>query len=218
MTQQNDDDRKPLLKIMDGDMPPRGDGNKYITAMLGIDSNNFCGSGMSMSEWMRLADFLRYRRSILTQPQPEKGRRLNAVIALAAELERIRAQEGFATAWCEMAIEAVIEGDWNRVAEQIKYLEFNDGHVSAELRAIMNPRMKRFREIAQGAYDARPRVHCPSCMSPLTEDKIRCWPDGRHECWRCKIVFDDDGKTEDRDRARLSVVTPEATSVEGIGG
>jgi hypothetical protein len=55
----------------------------------------------------------------------ERKARLSAIIALSAELERIRAINIFATALGEGAIEAVIEGDWEEVMGFWSQLDFN---------------------------------------------------------------------------------------------
>ena len=45
---------------------------------------------------------------------------------LSVELERIRQTESFATRLAEMAIEAVIEGDWKMVEEWADHFAFED--------------------------------------------------------------------------------------------
>ena len=68
----------------------------------------------------------KFAASWCRQRRDERAARLRVVIALAVELEKIRAVSVYATGFGEAAIEAVIEGDWYMVANWTAHLTFND--------------------------------------------------------------------------------------------
>lgn len=68
----------------------------------------------------------RTAQSWFMQPPAEKKRRMQAVLALAAELEKIKAVHIFGTALGEAAIERIIEGDWRGAEEYVDELSFCD--------------------------------------------------------------------------------------------
>jgi hypothetical protein len=89
-------------------------------------STNFLGTGLSLREFMELHSAEKLSLSWSLQPREEQKRRLSAIVRLSAELERIREKEIFATGLAEMAIEAVIEGDWKMVEEWAEHFAFED--------------------------------------------------------------------------------------------
>lgn len=200
----DDDEKTPLLTVKDGGMPPKGDLSSFLNGFLDVHGNNFLGSGTSYIEWLQTARFLQYERSFCTQTREEKTRRMGYIVRLSAEQERLVARERFATRWSELAIEAVIDGDWNTVDMWIKELRFEKE--SPELQELAAANFAKFVEILQETYDTRPKIFCPVCRKPPSEADIKSWVDGRHVCSWCDVVFDDDGKSEPKGRARLKSV------------
>jgi hypothetical protein len=81
-------------------------------------------------------------RSHCLQSKEERRARLNTIIALSVELDRIRSVDHFATALGAAAIEDVIEGDWEGLSSFSNYFTF-EGE-SEELRARYAPLWKAF--------------------------------------------------------------------------
>jgi hypothetical protein len=200
----DDEKKSPVLEVMDGGMPKGDLASKFLGGFLDVKGTNFFGSGMSFPEWSATADFLRYRRSFVTQPLEEQTRRLKYIVALSAELERMRQTDVFATAWCEYTIKTIIEGDWKMVAMWTESMLFKEEIV--DIRNLAAPRFAKFVEIATEAYETRPKVFCPVCHKPPPAAKLASWQDGRHVCPWCDLVFDDTGKSESTGRARLHTV------------
>jgi len=75
--------------------------------------------------------------------------RLRTIIALAIELEAIKKVSIFSTSFGEMAIEAVIQGDWKELEEVVGYQTFNAEH--PDIQAKFAPLWERFRLIAETA-------------------------------------------------------------------
>ena len=169
-----------------------------------VDGDNFMGSGMNLTDWMRTADILRYERWYGSQVQDERQRRMKYIVALAAEHERICERDQFATRWSEACIEAVIAGDWDEVKMWIGSLKFD--HEGPNIRSAAAPKFAKFVEIAQAAYDTRPKVYCPVCRKPAPTSFIGKHPDGRHVCPWCRVVHDDEGNYEDEAKANLQPV------------
>ena len=95
-----------------------------LSELLGANSKNFLGTGLTMTEFLNLGHAEKLAAAWTLQPREEQRRRLNAVIALSVELAKIREQSNFATRLGELAIEAVIEGDWKMVAEWAEHFQF----------------------------------------------------------------------------------------------
>ncbi len=90
----------------------------------------------------------------LASPE-EKKARLKLVQALSVELAAIRKQDRFVL-FGESAIECVMEGDWNGVADRMGWLTFSDENL--EYRQHMAPIWAKFREMLQVAcVEARHR-------------------------------------------------------------
>jgi hypothetical protein len=113
--------------------------------LLGTDSTNFLGTGLTLRDFMSLHSAEKLAASWALQPQEEKKRRREAVIRLTIELERIREKESFATRLAELAIESVIEGDWKMVAEWAEHFSFADE--CDEIRIHAEPVYAAFREL-----------------------------------------------------------------------
>lgn len=60
------------------------------------------------------------------QDQNERRARIEIVVALSVELERIKTISSFSTLVFRGAIEAVIEGDWKHVADFAEWCLFGD--------------------------------------------------------------------------------------------
>jgi hypothetical protein len=109
-----------------GAKPRSADPRVRLEEMLGVDSTNFLGTGLTLREAMQLYSAEKLSRSWSLQSLEEKKRRISAVVRLSAELEHIREKEIFATRLAEMAIESVIEGDWKMVEEWAEHFAFDD--------------------------------------------------------------------------------------------
>lgn len=106
---------------------PRGaDPRERLAELMGSDSTNFLGTGLTLREFMQLHDAEKLSRSWALSPREEQRRRLTAVVQLSAELAHIRETFSFATRLAELAIEAVIEGDWKMVEEWAEHFSFED--------------------------------------------------------------------------------------------
>jgi hypothetical protein len=117
-----------------GARPRREDQRARLQELLGPDSTNFLGTGLTMREVMELHSAMKLSRSWALQPREEQRRRLGAVVRLSVELDRIRQTESFATRLAEMAIEAVIEGDWKMVEEWAEHFAFGDERDEVRIR------------------------------------------------------------------------------------
>jgi hypothetical protein len=105
---------------------PRSTAPERLAELLGSDSTNFLGTGLTMREVMKLHDAEKLSSSWSLQQREERRRRLDAVMRLSVELARVRETTGFSTRLAEMAIESVIEGDWKMVEEWADHLAFSD--------------------------------------------------------------------------------------------
>ncbi len=123
----------------------KADHEARFLALLGTNSKNFMGSGLSMADFLRLGGAEKYAASWSNQDRDERKRRLTAVMALSIELAHIRESTNFSTGLCEMAIESIIEGDWKMVAEWADHLSF--ATEGAELREEYASIFAGFREL-----------------------------------------------------------------------
>jgi hypothetical protein len=87
----------------------------------------------------------------------ERTHRLRTVIALSTELEAVRTKERFSSAFGEMAIEAVIQGDWREVDQVAEFLTFESE--GSETAAKYGPLWEKFRIIATTASAEARRQH-----------------------------------------------------------
>ncbi|HSX22397.1 MAG TPA: hypothetical protein VLE97_06430 [Gaiellaceae bacterium] len=106
------------------DKPDKPDKRERFAELLGTTSKNFLGTGLTMDEFMQLHRAEQLAASWALQPPEDKKRRRRAVIRLCQELGRIEETVQFSTGLAELAIEAVIEGDWKMVAEWAEHLTF----------------------------------------------------------------------------------------------
>jgi hypothetical protein len=124
---------------------PKKDGRARLVELLGSDSTNFLGTGLTMREFMKLAEAEKLTASWAIQPREERKRRLHAVMQLSVELARIRETTEFSTRLAENAIESVIEGDWKMVEEWAEHFTFDvEGE---QLRARFAPVFAVFHEL-----------------------------------------------------------------------
>jgi hypothetical protein len=111
-----------------GARPKSADRRARLDELLGVDSTNYLGTGLTLRELMQLTNAEKIAASWTLQSREEKRRRLAAVTHLVVELERIRETTQSATRLAEMAIECVIEGDWKMVEEWADHFSFEDEH------------------------------------------------------------------------------------------
>jgi hypothetical protein len=127
------------------DKPSKPDKRERLAELLGTGSKNFLGTGLTMEEFIQLFNAEKLAASWFIQPPEERKRRRRTVIQLSQELGRIEAINGFATRLGELAIEAVIEGDWAMVKEWADHFSFDDE--GEDLRARAAPTWTTFREL-----------------------------------------------------------------------
>lgn len=121
------------------------DRKERFLEMFGTGTRNFLGSGLSMEDFLRLSGAEKYAASWANQDKDERARRLSAVMQLSIELAHIRETTQFATRVCELAIEAIIEGDWKLVTGWAEHFAFDDE--DEELRVRYAPVFATFREL-----------------------------------------------------------------------
>lgn len=128
------------------------DPRERLAELLGSDSTNFLGTGLTMREFMQLGNAEKLTASWTLQPREERKRRLAAVMRLSVELARVRETTEFSTRLAEQAIEAVIEGDWKMVEEWADHFTFDEE--GEELRQKHAPIFLTFRELLLQALRA----------------------------------------------------------------
>lgn len=104
----------------------------------------------------RLSSSDRLERDIAAwhnQERWERARRMQLVLELAVELERIRVVDRFGIRCGELAIEAVITGDWLMVGVWAKHFTFVEE--DADLRAHYAPLWQRFQSVLAAEATAR---------------------------------------------------------------
>ena len=127
------------------DKPAKKDNRARLDELLGPDSTNFLGTGLTMREFLQLTQAEKLSAAWCLQPREEQRRRLRAVMQLSIELGRIRETANFATRLAELAIESVIEGDWMMVEEWAEHFAFDDE--AEELRKTSASTFAVFREL-----------------------------------------------------------------------
>ncbi len=90
------------------------------------------------------------------QNKEERKHRLHTLTALVVELERIRSIDIFATAFGDMAIEDVIQGDWASVAETISWFTFPGD--DQQIQDKYTPLWEGFRAILLAAVAEEKRI------------------------------------------------------------
>lgn len=118
-----------------------------LAELLGTDSTNYLGTGLTMREFMQLGHAEKLAASWCLQQPGEQKRRRHAVIQLSIELGRIRETTDFATRLAELAIESVIEGDWKMVEEWAEHFTFDDEKDKSDVRETYAPVFAVFREL-----------------------------------------------------------------------
>ena len=121
------------------------DNRARLAELLGSDSTNFLGTGLTMREFLQLTDAEKLAASWALQSREERKRRLHAVVRLSVELVHILETAEFSTRLAELAIESVIEGDWKMVEEWAEHFTFNDE--SEQIRQGSAPVFAVFREL-----------------------------------------------------------------------
>ena len=127
------------------DKPDKKDNRARLEELLGSDSTNFLGTGLTMREFLLLTQSEKLVNAWCIQPPEEQKRRRRAVIQLSIELGRIQETTNHGTRLAELAIESVIEGDWKMVQEWADHFSFDDE--SEELRQDSAPVYAVFREL-----------------------------------------------------------------------
>jgi hypothetical protein len=105
-------------------MTIKKDNHERLVELLGPNSKNFLGTGLTLEEFMQLGHAEKLATSWSLQKPEERRRRLQAVIQLSIELGRIREITNFSTRLAELAIEAVIEGDQKVIEDWADHFSF----------------------------------------------------------------------------------------------
>lgn len=127
------------------DKPNKPDKRERLAELLGTNSKNFLGTGLTLHEFMQLHTAEEIAASWALQPQEEKKRRRRAVVQLSIELGRVCETTNFSTGLAEAAIESVIEGNWKMVEEWAEHFTFDEE--SQDLRDKYAPVFAVFREL-----------------------------------------------------------------------
>lgn len=115
-----------------------------LDELMGPDSTNFLGTGLTLRELTQLGVMEKLASAWSLQPREERRRRLVAVTRLAVELAQIR-ETVRAPRLADLAIEAVIEGDWKMVEEWAEHFAFGDEPEA--VRSVQAPPYATFREL-----------------------------------------------------------------------
>lgn len=133
-------------------MTDKKDARTRLAELIDPGSTNYLGTGLTMQEFMQLHTAEKVAASWTLQPREERKRRLGAVMRLSVELARIHETTQFSTRLAELAIEAVIEGDWKMVEEWAEHFAFEDE--SEQVRQQHAPIFAVFRELLLQALRA----------------------------------------------------------------
>lgn len=160
--EQLDEHIAELRKIRDAKSGSRGFPNRgTFTEFLDPKSDNFCGSGLTMVEFMLTMDMQRLHTSFHRQMRPERNRRLGYIVKLAKVLSQIEAKSLQATGLARGAIEDVIDGDWFGVHQSAK--DFRAEEV--EFFGVRDPELQvlwtQYADLLQEAFDTRPEAPPP---------------------------------------------------------
>jgi hypothetical protein len=95
-------------------MTDDSDSKKYLKSLLGFDSDDFFGTGLTFAEFSRSHDFRRWVNSLShIRDRTETKRRLKLIRRLCAALEEVEREHGvFATVWVYDGLLAIYDGDW----------------------------------------------------------------------------------------------------------
>ena len=126
-------------------MTDKPDKRERFVELLGFDSKNFLGTGLTFNEFMQLHRAEQLAASWALQPPEVKKRRRRIVIQLSIELGRIQTTVNFSTGLAELVIESVIEGDWKMVEEWAEHFTFDEE--GAQIRDQYAPVFAVFREL-----------------------------------------------------------------------
>lgn len=138
------------------DKPDKPDKRERLADLMGPDSTNFLGTGLTLRAFMQLGHAEKLATSWAIQPIEERKRRRRAVIRLSQELGRIQETTEFSTGLAELAIESVIEGDWKMVEEWAGHFTFDQedeelrrkyAHVFATFRELLLQALRADKEL-----------------------------------------------------------------------
>jgi hypothetical protein len=107
-------------------MTEKKDNRARLEELIGSDSTNFFGTGLTLREFLVLTQAEKLVNSWCLQTPEEQKRHRRIVIQLSQELGRIQEKTGSGTRLAELAIESVIEGDWKMVEEWAEHFSFEE--------------------------------------------------------------------------------------------
>jgi len=131
--------------------------------------NNFMGSGLSLVEFMALGKLEAYERALPQQPLEERRRRWDLIHRMVDEQSRLRLEHGNPSYSdesrrilygesinCHTAIEAVYEGDVQKLRDVSTWLTFPDAISNPGDKEKWEPIYADFRKLVIAAYEGAP--------------------------------------------------------------
>jgi len=102
-----------------------------ILKQFGKGSPDFCGTGLTLEELMLSQGIKRMQNAFWMQERSEQKRRLDFIIRLSAEYQRILEKTIQSTGIARAAIEDVIDGDWEGLRISREMFTFEGEHQDA---------------------------------------------------------------------------------------
>lgn len=131
------------------------DGKKRLLAWLDTEGDDFLGTGMSFQDFMLSRQIERWKNSIsCLQDRTEQRRRVRLIRRLSVAMDEVERTYGvFGFAQLDMAIVAIINGDWvecQRIADELKYEDERPEirHALAERHAALRTLILEAKELA----------------------------------------------------------------------
>ena len=173
------------------DDPDEPDPRARLVELLGADSTNYLGTGLTLREFMQLHDAEKSRRRGACRPPAERKRRRRAVVQLSIELGEICEATKFSTRLAELAIESRDRGrleDGRGVGRALLLRRGRIGsarHARARVRQVPRAAPPGAAH-AEGAADVTRTTghtshHCPACGAGLVAEPIGA----SFRCARC---------------------------------
>lgn len=104
--------------------------------------DNFLGTGLSVSDPLFEGTLRRIENSFPTLMGDERKHRLQIILELSRELEKIKLESNYCVGLGEAAIEAVINGDWTDMNMWASHFKFKEEDTFSHVDAIK--RWKKF--------------------------------------------------------------------------
>jgi len=134
---------------------------KTAREWFGLDGGEFLNTGMTLEEWFAARQLERIAASYVVQPGHEQRRRREYALKLVRLGTEIKAKEMFGSIVADTSFVHVLEGDWERVREDIEWCHFrnffaDDDVEAAEARSKYYADLwEPFRKLLEEAYAGR---------------------------------------------------------------